>query len=92
MKSIPNIAFMMNYVCKFIDEEMDRTDFELDFNYNFNQRYDKMYSENSEAAEIFAERICEVVDHSNALSDDDFRDLLCEPYDLVLDILNGNAY
>ncbi len=92
VKAGPNIAFMMNFVCDFIDERIDRLAFELDFYHNLNERYDKMHRENSEAAEIFAERIGEVVDRSDKLSDDDFRDELCDPYDLVIDILSGNAF
>ena len=42
-KSIPNIAFMMEFTRKFIDEESSRLDFVLDFNYHVIQRYDKMY-------------------------------------------------
>lgn len=41
---------------------------------------DKMYSENADAAEIFAERIGEIVDHSDKMSDDKLRDALCDLY------------
>ncbi len=68
VKAGPNIAFMMNFVCDFIDERIDRLAFELDFYHNLNERYDKMHRENSEAAEIFAEHIGEVVDRSDKLS------------------------
>lgn len=33
-RSIPNIAFMMEFTRKFIDEESSRLDFTLDFNYH----------------------------------------------------------
>ena len=87
-----NIAFMMEYVRKFIDEESSRLAFTLDFNHHLIQRYEKMYSENVEAAEIFAERIDEIVDNSDNLSDDELRDALCDPYDLVYDIITGKAW
>ena len=51
-----------------------------------------MYSENAEAAEIFAERIGEIVDHSDKMSDDELRDALCDPYNLVYDIITGKAW
>ena len=38
-KSIPNIAFMMQFTRKFIDEETSRLDFVLDFNYHVIQRF-----------------------------------------------------
>ena len=62
-----NIAFMMEFVRKFIAEESSRFAFTLDFNHHLIQRFDKMYSENAEAAEIFAERIGEIVDNSDDL-------------------------
>ena len=87
-----NIAFMMDFVRKFIDEESSRLAFTLDFNHHLIQRYDKMYSENAEAADIFAERIGDIVDHSDNLNDDELRDALCDPYDLVYDIITGRAW
>ena len=77
----------MDFVRKFIDEESSRFAFTLDFNHHLIQRYEKMYSENAEAAEIFAERIGEIVDNSDKLSD-----ALCDPYDLVYDIITGKAW
>ena len=88
----PNIAFMMEFVRKFIAEETSRLAFTFDFNHHLIHRYDKMYSENAEAAEIFAERIGEIVDHSDKMSDDELRDTLCDPYDLVYDIITGRAW
>ena len=87
-----NIAFMMEFVRKFIAEESSRLAFSLDFNYHLIQRYDKMYSENADAAAIFADRIGEIVDHSDKMSDDGLRDALCDPYDLVYDIITGKAW
>lgn len=88
----PNIAFMMEFVRKFIAEETSRLAFTLDFNHHLIHRYDKMCSENAEAAEIFAERIGEIVDRSDKMSDDELRDALCDPYDLVYDIITGRAW
>ena len=88
----PNIAFMMEFVRKFIAEESSRLSFTIDFNHYLIQRYDKMYSENAEAAEIFVERIAEIVDHSDKMSDDELRDALCDPYNLVYDIITGKAW
>lgn len=87
-----NIAFMMNFVCDFIDERMDRLSFELDFDHYLNEKYDGMYREDPEAAEVFADRIGDIVDMSEKMSDDELRDALCDPYDLVMDILKGIAY
>lgn len=87
-----NIAFMMNFVCDFIDERMDRLSFELDFDHYLNEKYDGMYKEDPEAAEVFADRIGDIVDMSEKMSDDELRDALCDPYDLVMDILKGIAY
>ena len=81
---------MMVFVRKFIAEESSRLDFTLDFNHHLIQHYDKMYSENAEAEEIFAERIGEIVDNSDNQSDEP-RDALCDPYDLVYDIITGKA-
>ena len=92
VKAGENIAFMMNFVCDFIDERMDRLSFELDFNHYLNEKYDGMYLENHEAAEVFADRIGDIVDMSSKMTDDEFRNALCDPYDLVLDILKGSAY
>ena len=86
-----NIAFMMEFVRKFIAEESSRLAFSLDFNHHLIQRYDKMYSENADAAEIFAERIGEIVDNSDNQSDE-LRDALCDPYDLVYDRMTGQAW
>jgi len=91
-KSIPNITFMMEFVRQFIDEEIDRLGFDLDFNYHLNQRFNKMELENSEAANIFVERVAELVDNSGDMDTEDLRDKLCDGFDLVLDILNGNTY
>ena len=82
----------MEYVRKFIEEESSRLAFTLDFNHHLIQHYEKLYSENAEAAEIFAERIGEIVDNSDNLSDDELRDALCDPYDLVYDIITGKAW
>lgn len=38
-----NIAFMMEFVRKFIDEELSRFDITCDFNHHIIQRYDDMY-------------------------------------------------
>ena len=51
-----------------------------------------MYSEKAGAAEIFTERIGEIVDHSDNLKDEELRDALCGPYDLVYDIITGKAW
>ena len=83
---------MMEYVRKFIEEESSRLAFTLDFNHHLIQHYEKMYSENAEAAEIFAERIGEIVDNSDKMNDDELRDALCDPYDLVYDIITGKAW
>lgn len=58
----------------------------------FGTLVDALYSENAEAAETFAERIGEIVDNSDNLSDDELRDALCDPYDLVYDIITDRAW
>lgn len=79
---------MMDFVRRFIDKESSILDFTFDFNHHLIWCFDKMYSENAEAAEIFAEHFGEIVDNS----DDELRDSICNPYDLVYDIITGNAW
>lgn len=50
-----------------------------------------MYDENPEVAETFGMQIGDIVDNSNGVTDDEFRDALCDPYDLILDTINGKA-
>jgi hypothetical protein len=49
-----NINFMMDYVKRYIDREIQRFEFELDFNYHIINRYKKMHLENCEYAEFFS--------------------------------------
>ena len=51
-----------------------------------------MYRENPDAAEVIGRDMGDIVDRSDNLTDDELRDELCDPYDLVLDILSGKAY
>ena len=83
---------MMRFIKEIIDGESDRLNFDLDFNYHLIQRYDKMYDEDPEAAEVFAERVGDVCDRTDELSDDELRDELMDAYELIEDILNGVAY
>ena len=86
-----NIAFMMEFVRKFIDEELSRFDITCDFNHHIIQRYDDMYDENPEIAEIIGRDMGDIIDNSDHLTDDELRDALCSPYDLVIDIINGKV-
>src|SRR5574344_161650 len=86
-----NIAFMMEFVRKFIDEELSRFDITCDFNHRIIQRYDDMYDENPEIAEIIGRDMGDIIDNSDHLTDDELRDALCSPYDLVIDIINGKV-
>ena len=83
---------MMRFIKEIIDGESDRLNFDLDFNYHLIQRYDKMYDEDSESAEVFAERVGDLCDRTDELSDDELRDELMDAYELIEDILNGVAY
>ena len=87
-----NIAFMMEFVRKFIDEELSRFNITCDFNHHIIQRYDDMYDENPEIAEIIGRDMGDIIDNSDHLTDDELRDALCSPYDLVIDIINGKAW
>lgn len=87
-----NIRWMMRFIKEIIDGESDRLNFDLDFNYHLIQRYDKMYDEDPEAAEAFAERVGDLCDRTDELSDDELRDELMDAYELIEDILNGVAY
>ena len=49
-----------------------------------------MYSGDAEAAEIFVERIGEIVDKCSTLSNK-LRDVLCDPYHPMYDIITGKA-
>ena len=87
-----NIRWMMRFIKEIIDGESDRLNFDLDFNYHLIQRYDKMYDEDPKAAEVFAERVGDLCDRTDELSDDELRDELMDAYELIEDILNGVAY
>ena len=87
-----NIRWMMRFIKEIIDGESDSLNFDLDFNYHPIQRYDKMYDEDPEAAEVFAERVGDLCDRTDELSDDELRDELMAAYELIEDILNGVAY
>jgi hypothetical protein len=87
-----NISFMMEFVRKFIDGELSRFDINCDFNYHIIQRYDTMYDENPEIAEVIGMDMGDIVDNSDNMTDNELRDALCEPYDLVMDIINGKTW
>lgn len=64
----------------------------FDVYYYLIRRYDAMYDKNPEVAETFGMQIGDIVDNSIGMTNDEFRDALCDPYDLILDTINGKAW
>lgn len=83
---------MLEFVRRFIDGEITRFDFEMDFNYEFIRRYDKMCNEDEEAAEFFVCKISDVFDESENMDNASFAEKLRDGYELVTDIMNGDAF
>ena len=52
-KQLTGLAFMMEFVQKYLDGESDRLSFELDFNHHLKKHYRKMERETGPLADCF---------------------------------------
>ena len=76
----------MRMVKRYLSGEMDATSFWLDFPHEVTQRYEGMSREDPEYAEMIYYYLVECgTDRFDELSDDDFRKLIQEQYDNVMD-------
>lgn len=85
-----NINAVLKMVRLYLDDQIDRIDMELDFPYEMEKRYSRMCSEDCEYAELINDRLLDDgVIKGEDLSDEDFRELIKQQYEDVLDIANG---
>lgn len=81
-----NINAVMRMVKRYLSGEMDAISFSLDFPYEVTQRYQSMNREDPEYTEMIYYYLVENgTDRFDELSSDDFRDLIQEQYDNVMD-------
>ena len=81
-----NINAVMRMVKRYLSGEMDAISFKLDFPYEVTRRYDSMNREDPEYTEMIYYYLVENgTDRFDELSSDDFRDLIQEQYDNVMD-------
>lgn len=71
------LAFMMEFVQKYLDGTLSRLDFDLDFNDHLKQHFRKMERETGELADCFAFYLAEEgYDMAQDLSDADHKKLI----------------
>lgn len=81
-----NINAVMRMVKRYLSGEMDAISFKLDFPYEVTRRYQSMNREDPEYTELIYYYLVENgTDRFDELSSDDFRDLIQEQYDNVMD-------
>ncbi len=81
-----NINAVMRMVKRYLSGEMDAISFKLDFPYEVTRRYQSMNREDPEYTEMIYYYLVENgTDRFDELSSDDFRDLIQEQYDNVMD-------
>ena len=81
-----NINAVMRMVKRYLSEEMDAISFKLDFPYEVTRRYQSMNREDPEYTEMIYYYLVENgTDRFDELSSDDFRELIQEQYDNVMD-------
>ena len=81
-----NINAVMRMVKRYLSGEMDAISFKLDFPYEVTRRYQSMNREDPEYTEMIYYYLVENgTDRFNELSSDDFRELIQEQYDNVMD-------
>lgn len=81
-----NINAVMRMVKRYLSGEMDAISFKLDFPYEVTRRYDSMNREDPEYTEMIYYYLVENgTDRFDELSSDDFRELIQEQYDNVMD-------
>ena len=70
MNEKSGLGFMMAFVQKYLDGEMDRLGFDLDFYHYLNKHYPKMEREGGELADCFSFYLAEEgIDQADDLSD-----------------------
>ena len=81
-----NINAVMRMVKRYLSGEMDAISFKLDFPYEVTRRNDSMNREDPEYTEMIYYYLVENgTDRFDELSSDDFRELIQEQYDNVMD-------
>ena len=81
-----NINAVMRMVKRYLSGEMDAISFKLDFPYEVTRRNDSMNREDPEYTEmIYYYLVKNGTDRFDELSSDDFRELIQEQYDNVMD-------
>jgi len=81
-----NINAVMRMVKRYLSGEMDAISFKLDFPYEVTRRYQSMNREDPEYTEMIYYYLVENgTDRFDELSSDDFRELIQEQYDNVMD-------
>ena len=81
-----NINAVMRMVKRYLSGEMDAISFKLDFPYEVTRRYDSMNREDPEYTEMIYYYLVENgTDRFDELSSDDFRELIQEQYDNVME-------
>ena len=81
-----NINAVVRMVKRYLSGETDAISFRLDFPQEVTQRYEGMNREDPEYAEMIYYYLVECgTDRFDELSDDDFRKLIQEQYDNVMD-------
>ena len=80
------INAVMRMVKRYLSGEMDAISFKLDFPYEVTRRYQSMNREDPEYTEMIYYYLVENgTDRFDELSSDDFRELIQEQYDNVMD-------
>ena len=81
-----NINAVMRMVKRYLSGEMDAISFKLDFPYEVTRRYQSMNREDPEYTEMIYYYLVENgTDRFDELSSDDFRELIQEQYDNVME-------
>lgn len=81
-----NINAVMRMVKRYLSGEMDAILFKLDFPYEVTRRYQSMNREDPEYTELIYYYLVENgTDRFDELSSDDFRELIQEQYDNVME-------
>lgn len=85
-----NINAVLRMVRLYLDGQIDRINMELDFPYEIEKRYSKMCSEDCEYAELINGRLLDDgIFKGEDLPNEEFRKLIKQQYEDVLDIANG---
>ena len=81
MNEKSGLGFMMAFVQKYLDDEIDRLGFDLDFNHYLNKHYSKLEREIGELADCFSFYLTEEgIDQTDGLSDAGHKKLIRKQY------------